>query len=91
MSEIPGDLMSIADKMAAGFLKEGSLGCDVLAGSIARALLAERERCAKIAEDFRRKKNGVKTETWDPCGRWDRTYNYEEGKERDLIAKAIRS
>ena len=47
------------------------------------------KRAAEIAQGFRRKRVSVKSEYFDPCGRWEREYNYEEGKERELIAAAI--
>jgi len=49
MIEIPEDIMKISDNLAACSVGEG-IGRDILSGNIARAILAERDRCAKIAE-----------------------------------------
>lgn len=50
------------------------------------------EDAAIVAETFKRKKLGrdFSSATYDPCGRWEGGEIYEEGKEKDLIAKRIR-
>lgn len=47
-SEIPEDIMDVAFHLTAGDWNQPH---DVRAKKVAQALLAERERCAKIAED----------------------------------------
>lgn len=61
--------------------------------TIARAVLAERQRCADVAKNWRRKKLGrdLSKAYFDPCGRWEGGEIYEQGKEKDLIAAAILS
>ena len=48
------------------------------------------ERAIAVASNWRRKKIGIKDRVFDPCGRWDTTYEYEQGRERDLIVAALR-
>ena len=51
------------------------------------------ERAAEVARNWKRKKLGrdLSKATYDPCGRWDGGEVYEDGRERDLIAAAIRA
>lgn len=53
MSEIPDDLTRIAADIVLGFAKDLTKS-DAMIDCVARALLAERERCAKIADDTTR-------------------------------------
>ncbi|GGA99995.1 hypothetical protein GCM10011491_30300 [Brucella endophytica] len=46
---IPEEIMREARKIAECHLRPGSLGCDILEGSIARALMARDQRAADIA------------------------------------------
>ena len=48
MSEIPEDILSIAKRSVIGV--EGFLDSTVGVEAVAKALMAERERCAKVVE-----------------------------------------
>lgn len=52
MTEIPDDIMEMAERAlyAVHADEDPAFGSRVIASVIARAVLAERERCAKIAE-----------------------------------------
>ena len=51
-NKIPADIMTSARERASVMYPVNSAGNEAIAEMIARALLAERERCAKVVECF---------------------------------------
>ena len=51
MSEIPEDIAKVASTIASGFFAAQTVAHAFLAGAIERAIHAERDRCALLAEN----------------------------------------
>lgn len=80
--KIPDEIMREARKIAECNLKAGTLGCDILEGSIARALLARDKRAADIAQDEQHRREGLYAEN-------GASINAHRAAAADAIATAI--